>query len=458
MTPLTARGKRMTPLTTLGIYEVAGSFLRRFQDSLKTPRIHQESCYCNGFQKQLMSRQTASSSPRRICDSVTGSDSSGFLAEVTDAERMRSVVEEHLLAPGDPPVEVVACEVEFGRRGSRSLVQYRVTLRDPVGGSEWTQVVSGVAYGGQRTRKIWERLQQHPATAAGAVLLPAAYEPELDLLLQVFPFDHQLPALEPLMAGPLPGLVAHLLARFGPGDWQLEVWDAESMRYRVDLRASVRLSVRAREAASGRVAEQRFFAKVYASAKTAGRVWGNQREVAAALAGGNGLLAVAPLVAYLPDERVLVQDEVPGLSLRHLLRSTTGIAGPAEAVRRTARAIAALHRLDISAPGRAPTCGAALSPWRCRTGASPRCRRERSSSRSAGGSFPIGVLSHYSVNRRRTARCSAPTTIPCERVRGNGTLGERFACNWVCFSVHKTVRMTHRNLGIPSPERIARQL
>jgi hypothetical protein len=73
------------------------------------------------------------------------------------------------------------------------------------------------------------------------------------------------------MTGPLPGLVDPLLARFGPGNWQLEGWESECVRYRGDLRASVRLSVRARETGTGWAAERRFFAKIYGSLQEAER-------------------------------------------------------------------------------------------------------------------------------------------------------------------------------------------
>jgi hypothetical protein len=275
------------------------------------------------------------------------------MAEVTDGERMREVLAQHLIAPDAPPVVVVGCQVEFARRGSRHLVQYRVTLRDPVEGEEWTEVVGGVAYDDKRTRYTWEELQRQPPppAAAGRRLARVAYVPELDLLLQTFPFDHRLPALEPLMTGPVPELVDSLLPRFGPGDWRLEGWDAEPVRYRVDLRASVRLTVRASEIRTGSTAQERFFAKIYASAEEAERAWDIQREVAAALGPEHEPLAVAPLVAYLPEARILVQAEAPGVSLQHLLRnSASEIANDSKAVRRTAQAIAALHRLDVAAP------------------------------------------------------------------------------------------------------------
>jgi hypothetical protein len=173
--------------------------------------------------------------------------------------------------------------------------------------------------------------------------------PDLDLLLQVFPFDHELPALEPLMAGALPGLHAPILARFGPGDWRLDEWKSESIRYRVDLRASVKLTVRASELGSGSASERRFFAKVYAGGERAERAWGVQQMLATALPSASEPMGLAPLVAYLPDDRVLVQEEVRAISLPQLLESNYPEKAD-DAVRRAARAIAALHRLPVTAP------------------------------------------------------------------------------------------------------------
>ena len=275
-----------------------------------------------------------------------------FFREATDPARMRAVVERYLRVPGGRPVEVLACQVEYARRGSpRTVIEYKLTLRDPVSGRQWSQAASGIAYGRQRTQKVWQRVrdQHSELPASRAVLSRAAYVPELDLLLQVFPFDHQLPALEPLMAGPLPGLIEPLLATFGPGEWQVAEWAAECVRYRVDLRASVRLTVRARETGTGETAERHFFAKTYGSGERAERASSVQRDVAAALAAGDEPFAIAPLVAYLPDDWVLVQGEVQGPSLLEVHRETT-IEGVIDAVRRTARALAALHQLPVAAP------------------------------------------------------------------------------------------------------------
>jgi hypothetical protein len=284
-------------------------------------------------------------------DRATRDHSSALFAAATDPARMGAIFEQHLRVPGGRPVEVVQCGVSFARgRGPRSLFQYDVRLRDPIAGREWNQVVSGVAYGGQRTRKAWEKLKlADDQIDRQPILCRAAYVPGLDLLLQVFPFDHELLALEPLMAGTLADLHGPVLARFGPGNWRLDEWQAESVRYRVDLRASVKLTVRASQPASGFASERRFFAKVYGGGHRVERAWTVQREVADALAAASEPVGLAPIVAYLADDRVLVQDEVQATSLSEILHGADPDQA-AEAVRRAARAIATLHSLRLAAP------------------------------------------------------------------------------------------------------------
>src|SRR5215213_7568240 len=209
----------------------------------------------------------------------TRDKAAAFFAAATDPGQMQAILEQHLRVPDSRPIEVVRCKPSFTReRGPRSLFQYDVMLRDLADGREWTEVVSGVAYGGRRTRKAWQSLELSEAKITReSTLRRAAYIPDLDLLLQVFPFDHELPALEPLMAGPLAGLQTPIMARFGPGEWRLDEWQSESVRYRVDLRASVKLTVRATETESGRAAERRFFAKVYAGGERVERAWSVQQ-------------------------------------------------------------------------------------------------------------------------------------------------------------------------------------
>jgi streptomycin 6-kinase len=275
---------------------------------------------------------------------------SGDFATETDPVRMGAILEQHLQVPGGRPFQVVRCQPKFTRGGtSRSLFQYDITLRD-ADGREWRESVSGVTYGAERTRKAWARLRLSRVEARTEPSIQrAAYVADLDLLLQVFPFDHKLRALEPLMEGSLAELRAPILARFGPGNWHLDGWQAKANRYRVDLRASVKLTVSATESQSGRAADRRFFAKVYSHSDQVERAWAVQQDLASALREASEPFGLAPLAAYLPDHRLLVQDEVPAISLRDVIRKDYPEKAQ-EAVRRAARAIAALHRLPVTAP------------------------------------------------------------------------------------------------------------
>lgn len=281
---------------------------------------------------------------------ATTGRASAVFATGTDPEQMRAILERHLRLPDGPPFDVVRCEPSFTREGgSRSLFQYDVTLRDP-DGREWDEVISGVAYGGDRTRKAWQRLNLADRQARPELhVRRAAYVPDLDLILQVFPFDHKLPALQPLMEGALGGLSDPIMARFGPGDWRLNEWQAEPVRYRVDLRASVKLTISAIEQGSGSAADRRFYAKIYSSGDQVERAWNVQQDLEIALQAAGEPFGLAPVVAYLPADWVLVHDEVQGISLRHIARGDDPERA-AEAVRRAARTVAALHRLPIAAP------------------------------------------------------------------------------------------------------------
>ncbi len=154
-------------------------------------------------------------------------------------------------------MRVQECRIANTRRrdGSRGTVQYDLRLEDPTTGHAWNQIVTGITFGGNRTRRAWESIRRSAALDADpemrSALPPFAYVPELDLLLQVFPHDYRLPGLAQLIAGPPPELVSALIEELGPGDWELNSWEAETVQYRVDMRAIVRLTVGASDTSIG---------------------------------------------------------------------------------------------------------------------------------------------------------------------------------------------------------------
>lgn len=296
---------------------------------------------------------SASPAPREDKDTGDGLATDPGLPHLEaarDPELMREVFEEHLRPLGEKVYEVQECRIPHVRYhpATRCLLQYILHLREPDTGHKRSQRVTGVMYARGRTRKVWEKLQQsepgRETPGAPPAFEPYAYIPRLDMLVQVFPYDHRLPALPLLVAGPPPGLEPLLLDRFGAGDWRAEAWEVETVRYLAESRAILRLTARAREVATGRVEEKRFYAKVYKDDEKGEQTY----QVLRALweQAGEGFTVGMP-IAYLSELRTLIQEEVPGLSLQDmLLRGDEAIP----AMRRAARALAALHLDDAVTP------------------------------------------------------------------------------------------------------------
>jgi Phosphotransferase enzyme family len=270
---------------------------------------------------------------------------------------MREVFQRHLRRFSGKAYQVRECQISHTRyrRATRCILQYTLRLVEPSTGYERSQWVSGSMYAGDRTQRIWKKLRRSPSAweipDASSPFAPFFYLPDLDMLVQAFPFDRQLPALSLLMAGPPPELEPRILARFGPGDWQAEAWDIEPVQYYPEARATLRMRVRAQETATGQAEEKRFYAKVYSNEKEGEQTY----QVLQALwdkasAGSEGFTVGRP-VAYLSDLRTVLQEEAPGISLRNvLLYQEEGEA--ILTVRRVARALASLHLSQVYTPRR----------------------------------------------------------------------------------------------------------
>jgi hypothetical protein len=239
------------------------------------------------------------------------------------------------------------------RPGSRCFLLYTLRLLEPDTGRERDVQVTGLLYAEKnRAEKAWRKLQatdpRQEIPNGWLTFEPVSFVPELDMLVQVFPYDHRLPTLPLLLAGPPPELESLLLTRFGPGDWRVEAWNIEPVRYREQGGAVLRYTAKARNAATGRRTERRFYAKVYRHEKgeqtyqTLRALWKQ------ASANGEGFTVARPL-AYLSDLRALILEEAPGRPLEEIL---LGERDPTGAVRRVARALAAFNQGDAPATTR----------------------------------------------------------------------------------------------------------
>jgi hypothetical protein len=297
-----------------------------------------------------------------------------------DPEQMREVFQRHLLPPGEEDYQIRECRIFHVRylRTLRCLMQYDLRLEESGTGRERSQWVTGTMFEGDRARQIWQYLrrsgpgqgipgasppvlaplrwirgksgrsepEQEVSVVPRTLFEPFSYIPELKMLVQVFPYDHRLPALPLLMAGPPPDLEPQILDRFGPGDWRVEAWNVEPLKYLAELRATFRLTVRARDEATGQVEERRFYAKVYHDEEVGKQTYQVLRALwdnaGAAFTGGR-------TIAYLDNLQVLVQEEAPGMPLWEvLLKEDEAVP----AVRKVARALAALHLGRVVAPPR----------------------------------------------------------------------------------------------------------
>ena len=122
---------------------------------------------------------------------------------------------------------------------------------------------------------------------------------------KVFPYDHRFPALRLLISGPPPELEPLLLARFGAGAWRAEAWNVEPVWYRPDMRAALRLTARARDAAPGRAEERRFYAKIYRREEEGEKTHQVLRALYNKANAGQAGFTVARSIAYLSGLRNL---------------------------------------------------------------------------------------------------------------------------------------------------------
>jgi hypothetical protein len=160
------------------------------------------------------------------------------------------------------------------------------------------------------------------------------------MVVQVFPFDHRLPALRRLAPGPTPALAALLTAAAGAPAGTAQRWTSEPVRYRPQRCAVLRHTLHA-----GRSAE-RFYVKFHAKDADL-----EAARRAAALAGSAAGFAVPRPLLELTESRVVVTTEVPGTPFHRVIARGQGIEDAARAV---ASALVTFHR-DTEPPARAFT-------------------------------------------------------------------------------------------------------
>jgi hypothetical protein len=267
----------------------------------------------------------------------------------TDPTLMKQTFRTHLRPIGGKIYDIEDCRfirLRY-RQDSRCFLLYTLRLVEPATGHRRDVQVTGLIYAQKdKAEQAWRKLKatdpRQKIPDGWLTFEPVSFVPELDMLVQVFPYDRRLPTLPLVMAGPPPELEPVLLGRFGPGEWRVEAWNVQPVRYREQGGAVLRYTAEARSAATGRRTEKSFYAKVYRHEKGERTYQALRTLWRRTSANGEGFTVARPL-AYLSHLRALIIEEAPGSTLEEiLLRERDSTA----ALRRVAEALAAFNQGD----------------------------------------------------------------------------------------------------------------
>ncbi len=269
------------------------------------------------------------------------------LEVASDPARMLEVFRAHLEHIAGKAYHIDACvPVRFRCRQStsRCVLQYSLRVIDRVTGGAFDQWVTGILYArAGDAERLWRELgatdPKRSIPDRWLTFEPLAYVPELEMLVQVFPYDRQLRGLGRVLATDGRELAPLLRAQGGAGDWRAGAGRLELLRYRPEIGAALRYTLELRDMESGRTQTRRCYVKVCRPGRGAA-TFQLMEALCAGHAGTRSAYDIVRPLAYLDELDTLVVDEAPGTSLLDLLR---GRDDPMPAVRAAARALAAFH-------------------------------------------------------------------------------------------------------------------
>lgn len=259
-----------------------------------------------------------------------------------DHDAMRDTLTRELHALSGTPLRVHDLTIDYFRQSpTRIAAQYTLDLESDNGVRD-AQIITVAHFTDGRVARQWKRMRADAPDAdnpVGRFQLPgAAFSDDIQSIVQAFPFDARLPGLREIVAGTpdMRRLVAH-----GDAD-TIESWQVEVVRYRPDMRAMARIDVGFGD--TRRATTQRLYAKAYREIEEGQRAYDLLSALAASAAATDDFHAPSPL-AYDADLRVLLIAEATGDRLLDIIRQNDDRAP--KAVRRAARAVAAMHAASV---------------------------------------------------------------------------------------------------------------
>jgi len=273
------------------------------------------------------------------------------LASALDARAMRRVFEQTLLADS-VSAELTACDIERVkyRPGRNCVIGYKLEWREPATGARHEQRLCAGIYAPGEAHARYDKASSEAHTAS-AGLAPVSLIAPLDMVVWAFPNERKLSAL-PVMTDParlreelLPAVVR---AHWGQ-DWKI-----------ADVSHTVSCYFPEHSCTIGAV-----LTLVHASGAPR-RLWSVLGKTRYDDAGARTFRCMAGLwqgddrddvsyarpLGYQPEHRLLWQERVPGVTLDSLL---DGSRLDTALLARVARAVAALHRTQLTTERRVVT-------------------------------------------------------------------------------------------------------
>lgn len=259
------------------------------------------------------------------------------LALAIDGANVGALLRRHLCRPEHRSVDVQHCKIVRlrYRPENRCVLQYAVTVRDPETSATRRELVTGTLYG-----------DRHRAARRAAGLPGAAFIPELRMVVSVFPSDRKLAQAAILASAEDPVLAAAVLRSFGPGNWRVDSWTTEVVRYREGLSLVLRYVVTASEGTARPPREGTFYAKAYPDQGGARRAFSFLRRLARDSAALGLARRMQAPIACLDHLNCLLFAATAGRPLDAIIE-TASEAELLAATVRTARALAQFNMSDL---------------------------------------------------------------------------------------------------------------
>ena len=231
----------------------------------------------------------------------------------------------------------------FRQSPTRISAQYTLDLETAEGVRD-AQIITVAHFTEGRVARQWKRMRADAPDAddpIGLFQLPGArFSDELQSIIQVFPFDARLPGLRQIVAG-----TPEMRRLVAPDDAdQNTSWQVAVVRYRPEMRAMARIDVGF--GGNVRRGQQRVYAKAYRESEEGQRAFDLLAALATQAASADGFHAPLPL-AYDGNLSTLLIAEATGDRLLDIIRENDDDRAP-KAVRRAARAVAAMHGSTVS--------------------------------------------------------------------------------------------------------------